>query len=153
MPTPWTNTEIRRISDIRRWRGGGGYTQNDQEETLFTQYIARLNQLPDKAQPGAEEYKPIQRNDFEKLSVKRRILELRKIGMDVDSTAAVKTFFVRKDEGNYPATHTKLEVPEIQPKHTNTSELLHHKHHLGEKIKRLYGLARELRREGRMVLR
>ena len=75
----------------------------------------------------------MQRSDFERLSVERRLMELKKIGMDVDSVAAVKTFFVRKDEGNYPSTHTKLEVPELQTKHTSTPELLHHKHHVDER--------------------
>jgi len=101
-----TGNTIRRISDIRSWKGGRGYTQEEQEESLFAQYLARLSQLPDKAQPGAEEYKPMQRSDFERLSVKRRLMELKKIGMEVDSIATAKMFFVRKDEGNYPSTHT-----------------------------------------------
>ncbi len=146
------NPQARRISDRKSWRGGGN-SNVGKEDSLYQQYIAKLSELSETAQPGAEEYRPLQKHDFERMSIKRRLMELRKIGMEADSADTAKRIFVRRDEGNYPTTHTKLETPIINIKHIAMTELLHHKHHIADKIQRLYKLVNGLRREGRMTMR
>ena len=146
------NIQAMRISDRRCWKGGGKPSAG-KEESMYQQYIAKLSELPETAQPGAEEYRPLQKNEFERLSIKRRLMELRKIGMDADCTDTVRRMFVRRDDNNYPDTHTKLEIPVINIRHVAMTELIHHKYQLANKIQRLYKLVNGLRREGRMAMR
>ena len=54
-----------------------------QGDSLFAQYVARLEQLPTEATAGCTAYTPLRREDFEKLSRKRQMHELRKIGLAV----------------------------------------------------------------------
>ena len=53
----------------------------------------------------------------------------------------------------YPSTHTKYEVPDIRPKNLKTAELLHHRYHIKDKIKRLAKLKRESRREAVVAMK
>ena len=61
--------------------------------------------------------------------------------------------YVRPDEGTYPQTFTQMDLPNINPKHLDTAELLHHLHHVKSKLSRLHTRLRELKREGCMMLR
>ena len=53
----------------------------------------------------------------------------------------------------YPTTHTRYELPTIHPKSLKTADLLHHRYHVKEKIKRLAKLKRESRREAIIALK
>ena len=52
-----------------------------------------------------------------------------------------------------PSTHTKYELPDIRPKSLKTAELLHHRHHIKDKIKRLAKLKRGSRREAFIAMK
>ena len=94
----------------------GGFKKEEDEYSLFAQYVARMEQLPKDAVEGYTQYQPIQRLDFDKMSRKRQILELRKIGLALDSTSEVYKLYIRDDETVYPSTHTRYELPSIVPK-------------------------------------
>ena len=134
-------------------KGLGKGPEEDKDYSLYAQYVARVEQLPTKSAVGLTEYKRVYRTEFDKWSRKRQVLELRKIGLGVDSADEATKLFVKRDEGMYPTTYTKVEVPNIKPKHLTTADLLHHQYHVREKIGKLYKRKRELKREARLMLR
>ena len=133
--------------------GKGRTEEEDEDISIYAQYIARVEQLPTVNQPGLVEYKRLARVDFEKWSQKRQLLELRTIGAEVNSSEEAKMLYVRPDEGTYPQTFTQIELPNILPNKLRTADLLHHQHHMIGKLSRLHTRLRELKREGRMMLR
>ena len=145
--------DARRITGRKVQKGGGRSEKDETEYSLFRQYMARLDQLPGNMREGHVEYKPVPRADFDKWSRKRQLLELKKLGMDTESADDIKNFFVKRDDDMYPTTHTTLEMPKIAIKQSTTADILHHQYHMKRKIQRLYGILRELRKEGRKALR
>ena len=140
-----------------RWpqRSAPGKGRLDEEEnmSIYEQYVARVEQLPTTAIPGSTEYKRVSRVELERWSHKKQLLELKKVGVEVNSSDEALKLFVRPDEGTYPQTFTQMTLPDIKPKHLKTADLLHHRHHMKEKMARLHTRLRELKREGRMMLR
>ena len=137
--------------DVRTERGGAPAEEADY--SLFTQYVARIEQLPKKAMPGGTSYTPLQRLDFDKMSRKRQMMELERIGLALDSTDAAYKLYIKPDESMYSSTHTTLAVPVLHLKSMSTADLLHHQYHMTEKIKRLAKTRREGRQEARVAVR
>ena len=73
--------------------------------------------------------------------------------MEVNSSDEALKLFVRPDEGTYPQTFTQMTLPDIKPKYLKTADLLHHRYYMKGKMARLHTRLRELKREGRMMLR
>ena len=141
--------EGKRLSGHKRaLRGGGGLDKM----TLFTQYTARLEQLPTEEVPGYTRYTPKHRSEFDKMSRKRQLLELRKVGVVSDSVDEAVKLFIQPD-ARYPDTHTTYATPLLTPASMKTAEILHHQHHLTNKIGRLRKLRRESKREATIALR
>ena len=92
------------------------------------------------------------RTDFDKMSRKRQLLEINKLGMALDSLDAANKLFVREDS-QYPETHTTYEVPQLIPATMTTADILHHRYHLTAKIARLRRLRRESKREATLILK
>ena len=138
-----------RLSATRSLRKGGG---RDQEDPLFEQYVARLEQLPREETEGHTRYIPMHRTDFDKMSRKRQLLEITKLGIALDSLESAHKLFVR-DDSLYPSTHTTYEVPRLIPASMTTADILHHRYHLNAKIARLRRLRRECKREATLILR
>jgi hypothetical protein len=130
--------DARRITGRKVRTGGGRLDEGDTEYSLFRQYMAKLEQLPEVAREGYVEYTPVSRADFDKWSRKRQVFELKKLGMGIDSGEEAKTFFVRRDDDEYPTTHTTLELPKLAIKQLTTAKILHHQYHIKKKIQRLY---------------
>ena len=159
----WREDFCRRVRNIAgatanpRWpqRSAPGKGRSDEEEnmSIYEQYVARVEQLPTTALPGSTEYKRVSRVELERWSHKKQLLELKKVGVEVNSSDEALKLFVRPDEGTYPQTFTQMTLPDIKPKHLKTADLLHHRHHMKEKMARLHTRLRELKREGRMMLR
>ena len=76
----------------------GGAPAEEADYSLFTQYVARIEQLPKKAMPGGTSYTPLQRLDFDKMSRKRQMMELERIGLALDSTDAAYKLYIKPDE-------------------------------------------------------
>ena len=144
----WGPVKVRPVLKCR----SGGYKDED-GTSLFAQYVARIEQLPRKPMPGLTEHTVVQRIDFERLSRKRQILELGKLGLATDCTSNAQKLFVRPDDIMYPTTHNLIPTPDIIPRVMKTADLLHHRVKLAEKIQRLASSRRALRREGRAALR
>ena len=66
-----------RQEEGRTWEGGGASDQELQEYSLFAQYVARIEQMPREQQDGHVEYRPLMRMDFDKLSRRRQVIELK----------------------------------------------------------------------------
>ena len=113
----------------RRTERGGAPTE-DVDYSLFTQYVARIEQLPKKAMPGGTSYIPLQRLDFDKMSRKRQMMELERIGLALDSTDAAYKLYIKPDESMYSSTYTTLAVPVLHLKNMATADLLHHQYHI-----------------------
>ena len=109
--------------------------------------------MPREPQEGSTEYKPLMRMDFEKLSRRRQVLELQRMGMLVENGEEAVKFYIKTDEKTYPSTHVDTTVPVITPRTLSTSELLYHQSKMEDKIRRLYQRLRELRREARHCMR
>ena len=129
----------------------GGY-KTQGEYSLFAQYIARVEQLPTEDAIGYTAYTPMHRGDFDQMSRKRQLFELKKIGLSVESVEDAQTFFVKPDD-RYPSTHTIYELPNLHPATMKTADILSHHHHINTKIARLRKLQRESRREAVRALR
>ena len=123
---------------LRASTRAGGYSSEEEEYSLFAQYVARVEQLPREQKPGHTPYQQLQRPEFDKMSRKRQMMELEKIGLALDSTAEAYKLYIRSDDIMYPSTHTKYEVPDIRPKNLKTAELLHHRYHIKDKIKHFF---------------
>ena len=159
----WKEEFRRRVRNIAgatanpRWphRMAPGKGRLDEEEnmSIYEQYVARVEQLPTTYQPGYTEYKRVSRVELEIWSHKKQLQELRKVGVEVNSSDEALKLFVRPDEGTYPQTFTQMTLPDVKPKHLKTAELLHHRLHMKGKMARLHTRLRELKREGRMMLR
>ena len=135
---------------IARTRTGGGDNKQElREYSLFAQYVARIEKMPREIQEGHTEYKPLLWMDFEKLSRRRQVVELQRLGILVENGEESKTFYSKTDEGMYPTTHVDTNLPPIQPRSLATAELLHHQNKIEDKIIHLYKRLRELRRETR----
>ena len=131
---------------------GKGRVEDDEGPSLYAQYVAMVEQLPTEQEPGFRENKRIARVDFDRWSQKRKLQELQSIGIAVDNSEEATKLFVRSDEGIYPQTHTDVKLPDITPKTLNMADLLHHQHHMTNKLSRLRVRLRELKWEGRMML-
>ena len=138
---------------LRTRTRAGGYSNEEEEYSLFAQYVARVEQLPREQKSGHALYHQLQRLEFDKMSRKRQMIELEKIGLALDSTAEAYKLYIRSDDIMYPSTHTRYELPDIRPKSLKTAELLHHRHHIKDKIKRLAKLKRESRREAFIAMK
>ena len=106
---------------LRASTRAGGYSSEEEEYSLFAQYVARVEQLPREQKPGHTLYQQLQRLDFDKMSRKRQMMELEKIGLALDSTAEAYKLYIRSDDIMYPSTHTKYEVHYIRPKNLKTA--------------------------------
>ena len=137
------------LTGTRTMRVGGG---RETEGSLFSQYIARVEQLSREEVAGYTCYVPKHRTEFDKMSRKRQVLELGKLGIAIDSLDSAKKLFVR-DDNQYPSTHTAYGVPQIHPPTLSTADILHHHYHLINKVVRLRKLRRESKREATLALR
>ena len=95
---------------------GGGNEQELREYSLFAQDVARTEQMPREQQAGYTDYKPLMRFDFDKLSRRRQVIELPKIGMRVDTGDEEGKFYIKTNEIMYQTTHVHNEVPVINPR-------------------------------------
>ena len=138
-----------KLTNTCKVRMGGG---QDKEESLFMQYVARLEQLPREETLGHTLYEPKHRTEFEKLSRKRQLLEIGKLGVKLDSMDSATKLFVR-DDRQYSTIYTPYEVPAIFPVSMTTADILHHRYHLTAKVDRLRKLRRESKREATIALR
>ena len=102
--------------------------------------------MPREQQDGHEEYKPLMRMEFDKLSRRRQVLELKKLGMAIENGEEAVKFFIKSNEHMY-ATHVEDKTPVLNPRTMTTADLLFHQHKIEDKIRRLYKRLRELRRE------
>ena len=59
---------------------------------------------------------------------------MQSIGIAVDNSEEATKLFVRPDEGIYPQTHTEVTLPDITPKTLSMADLLHHQHHMTNKL-------------------
>ena len=66
------------------------------------------------------------RFDFDKLSRRRQVLELQKIGIKIDTGDEVVKFYIKTDEAMYPTMHVNDEVPAINPRSLSMEDLLYH---------------------------
>ena len=90
---------------------GKGRTEEEEDISIYAQYVARVEQLPTVCQPGLTEYRRLARVDFERWSQKKQLQELRKLGVEVNSSEEAKKLYVRPDEGTYPQTFTQMDLP------------------------------------------
>jgi Ulp1 family protease len=137
------------LTGTRTLRVGGG---RETEVSLFSQYIARVEQLSREEVAGYTRYVPKHRTEFDKMSRKRQMLELGKLGIAIDSLDSANKLFVR-DDNQYPSTYTSYEVPRIHPPTLSTADILHHHYHITNKVVRLRKLRRESKREATLALR
>ena len=120
--------QIQRTVDKEAWlrwtqksKYGKGRTEEDKDISIYSQNVARVDQLPTVSQPGLTDTKRLTRVDFERWSQKRQLQELRKLGVEVNSSEEAKKLYVRPDEGMYPQTFTQMELPNIKPTISSTS--------------------------------
>ena len=78
------------------------------------------------------------RMDFDKLSRRRQVLELKKLGMAIENGEEAVKFFIKSDERIYPTTHVDDTPPVLNPRTMITADLLYHQHKIEDKIRRLY---------------
>jgi hypothetical protein len=131
----WTTGAEPELVRIRLRTGtrAGGHSSEEEDYSLFTQYVARVEQLLREQKPGHTPYQQLQRLESDKMSRKRQMIELEKIGLALDSTAEAYKLYIQADDIMYPSTHTRYELPDIKPKTLKTAELLHHRYHSKEK--------------------
>ena len=89
-------------------KSGGYKTQG--EYSLFSQYIARVEQLSTVAAPGHTAYTPMHREEIDRMSRKRQMFELKRIGLAVDSVDDAHELFIQADD-RYPSTHSTYAIP------------------------------------------
>jgi len=91
---------------------GKGILDEEESMSIYEQYVAGVEQLPTTYQPGYTEYKRVSRVELEIWSHKKQLQELRKVGVEVNSSDEALKLFVRPDEETYPQTFAQMTLPD-----------------------------------------
>ena len=66
--------------------------------------------------------------DFIKLSRRRQVLELQKLGMAIENGDEAVKVFVKSDETTYPTMHVDNAIPVLNPRTMTVANLIYHQY-------------------------